>query len=176
MWHNRRGGVNLTGISLAEEPSILVSMAIMLIDAIRHDLTEAMKAKDQLRLRSLRAIIAAVQEAEVAGAESKTLTDDEVRKVIASQVKRRVEAAEAFTEAGRDERATAELAEKDVLEAYLPAALEHDELVAIVTEALTAGGWTTMADMGPAMKAINAEVAGRADGKTIADLVKSQLS
>lgn len=148
----------------------------MLIDTIRQDMTAAMKAKDKVKLRSLRAIIAAVQEAEVAGAESKTLNDDEVQKVIAAQVKRRVEAAEAFDEAGRDDRAADERAEKDILEAYLPAALAADELEAIVTDTLSEGGWSTKADMGQAMKAINAKVAGRADGRAVADMVKSKLS
>lgn len=150
-------------------------MAVMLIDTIRQDMTAAMKAKDAVTLRSLRAVIAAVQEAEVAGAEATTLTDEEVQGVITAQVKRRVEAAEAFAEAGRDERAADEEAERKVLEAYLPAALTADELDALVTEALAEGGWTTKADMGKAMKAINAKVAGRADGRAVADLVKSRL-
>ncbi|MDH3678410.1 MAG: GatB/YqeY domain-containing protein [Acidimicrobiia bacterium] len=148
----------------------------MLIDTIRQDMTAAMKAKDQLTLRSLRSVIAAVQEAEVAGPEAKTLSDDEVQKVIAAQVKRRVEAAEAFDEAGREDRAADERAEKQVLEAYLPAALTAEELDALVTEALVEGGWSTMADMGQAMKAITAKVAGRADGRAVADLVKARLA
>lgn len=148
----------------------------MLIDDIRRDLTAAMKAKDQVRLRSLRAIIAAVQEAEVAGPGATSLSDAEVQKLIAAQVKRRVEAAEAFDEGGRPDRAADERAEKEVLEAYLPAALTTEQLEAIISEELTAGGWTTMADMGQAMKVINARVAGRADGRTVAELVKAKLS
>ena len=148
----------------------------MLIDTIREDLTAAMKARDQVRLRSLRAIIAAVQEAEVAGSEATTLTDDEVQRVIAAQVKRRVEAAEAFEDAGRTERAADERSEQAVLEAYLPAALSDAELEALVSRMLADGGWTTKADMGQAMKAINAEVAGRADGRAVADLVKAKLA
>lgn len=148
----------------------------MLIDTIRDDLTAAMKAKDPVRLRSLRAIITAVKEAEVAGDEATTLSDDEVQKVIVSQVKRRVEAAEAFEAGGRPERAEAERAEQAVLEAYLPAALTADELETLVDETLAANGWSAKADMGQAMKAINAQVAGRADGRAVADLVKSKLS
>lgn len=148
----------------------------MLIDTIREDLTDAMKAKDPVRLRSLRAIIAAVQEAEVAGSEATTLTDDEVQKVIAAQVKRRVEAAEAFDDADRPERAADERAEQEVLETYLPAALTEAELESLVVETLAEGGWTAKADMGQAMKAINAKVAGRADGRAVADLVKSRLA
>ncbi|MEL7155650.1 MAG: GatB/YqeY domain-containing protein [Actinomycetota bacterium] len=148
----------------------------MLIDTIRQDLTTAMKAKDAVRLRSLRAVIAAVKEAEVAGDEARTLTDDEVQAVITAQVKRRVEAAEAFDAGDRPEQAAAERAEKAVLETYLPAALTPEELEELVDRALAEGGWSSKADMGQAMKAINAEVAGRADGRTVADLVKSKLA
>lgn len=148
----------------------------MLIDTIRQDMTAAMKAKDQVKLRSLRAVIAAVQEAEVSGPAAKTLTDAEVETVISTQVKRRVEAAEAFDEAERPDRAEAERAEMAVLETYLPEALTEDELVALVDQGLAAGGWTTKADMGQAMKAINAEVAGRADGRAVAELVKARLA
>ncbi len=147
-----------------------------MIETIRQDLTKAMKARDELRLRTLRAVIAAVQEAQVSGSEARQLSDDDVLKIISSQVKRRVEAAAAFSDGARPEMAEAELAEKTVLEEYLPAALSSQDLEAIVDATLSEGGWTTKADMGQAMKAINAKVAGRADGKTIAQLVKSRLS
>lgn len=147
----------------------------MLIDTIRTDMTAAMKARDALKLRSLRAIIAAVQEEEVSGAEAKTLSDDEVLKVISAQVKRRIEAAEAFDAGGADDRAANERAEKAVLEEYLPAGLSEDELEQLVSATLAENGWTAKADMGQAMKAINAKVAGRADGRAVADLVKAKL-
>lgn len=150
-------------------------MAPMLIDTIRDDMTAAMKAKDPVRLRSLRAVVAAVQEAAVSGSAARTLTDDEVQSVIAAQVKRRVEAAEAFDDAGRADRAADERAEQEVLEAYLPAPLTDDELDAVIAETLAEGGWSQRSDMGPAMKAVNAKVAGRADGRTVADRVKSKL-
>jgi hypothetical protein len=148
----------------------------MLIDTIRQDLTVAMKARDAVRKRALRAAIAAVQEAQVAGPEATTLTDDEVQKVVAAQVKRRIEAAEAFDEAGRAERAADERAEQEVLESYLPAALTEAELVDLVEATLAVGGWTARADMGQAMKAVNQKVAGRADGRTVAELVKARLA
>jgi len=87
----------------------------MLIDDIRTQMTAAMKAKDATRLRTLRAIIAAVQEAEVSGAQQTTLDDDGVVKVIAAQAKRRVEAAEAFETGGRAEKAEEERAELSIL-------------------------------------------------------------
>ncbi|MEM7322755.1 MAG: GatB/YqeY domain-containing protein [Actinomycetota bacterium] len=148
----------------------------MLIDTIRTDMTAAMKARDAVRLRSLRAIIAAVQEAEVAGTEAVTLTDDEVTKVIAAQVKRRVEAAEAFDAGGAADRAANERAEQEVLEAYLPAALTEEELIALIDQTLAEEGFTEKADMGKAMRAVNQKVAGRAEGRTVADLVKARLA
>ena len=111
----------------------------------------------------------------MSGKVARTLDDGEVQKVIAAQVKRRVEAAAAFDEGSRPDRAADERAEMAVLETYLPAALSEDELTALVERALADNGWTGKADLGPAMKAINAEVAGRADGRTVADLVRARL-
>ncbi len=148
----------------------------MLIEQIRTDLTTAMKARDALRTRTLRAVIAAVQEAEVAGDTATTLDDAGVQKVIQAQAKRRVEAAEAFEQGGRTEKAADERAELEVLEGYLPAALDAAELDALVDRVLAAEGFSSKADMGKAMKAVNAEVAGRADGRAVADLVKSKLA
>ncbi len=134
-----------------------------------------MKARDAVKLRSLRAIIAAVQEAEVSGKSATKLDDAGVVKVITAQVKRRVEAAEAFEQGDRPEMAAAERAEMAVLEEYLPAGLSDDELVELVDATLAAEGFSTKADMGKAMKAVNAKVAGRADGRTVAELVKARL-
>ncbi len=147
----------------------------MLIDDIRTDLTTAMKAKDAVTVRTLRAVIAAVKEAEVAGAQATTLDDAGVQRVITAQAKRRVEAAEAFDAGGRAEKAADERAELAVLESYLPAALTESELEELVTRVLAAEGISQKSDMGRAMKAVNAEVAGRADGRQVADLVKSRL-
>lgn len=148
----------------------------MLIDDIRTQMTTAMKAKDTTRLRTLRAVVAAVQEAEVSGSQSKTLDDDGVLKVISAQAKRRVEAAEAFDAGDRAEKAAAERAELEILEEFLPSSLDASELEALVDRVLNEGGLTEKAQMGQAMKAVNAEVAGRADGRAVADLVKSKLN
>ncbi|MEC9473382.1 MAG: GatB/YqeY domain-containing protein [Actinomycetota bacterium] len=135
-----------------------------------------MRSKDKLTISTLRSVVAAVQEAEVAGSSATTLDDDQVQKVIAAQAKRRVEAAEAFEQGGRTEKAADERAELKILEAYLPEQLDGDELADIVERVLTEGGYSTMADMGEAMKAVNAEVAGKAEGRVVAELVKSRLS
>jgi len=147
-----------------------------LLGQIRADLTAAMKAKDKLTVSTLRSVVAAVQEAEVAGAEATTLDDQQIEKVIAAQAKRRVEAAEAFEQGDRAEKAADERAELLVLEQYLPQQLSENALMEIVERVLAESGYSTMADMGQAMKAVNAEVAGRAEGRVIADLVKSHLS
>jgi uncharacterized protein YqeY len=146
-----------------------------LMESIRADLTTAMKAKDRTTVSTLRSIVAAVKEAEVAGSEATTLDDAGVEKVIAAQAKRRVEAADAFEQGGRADKAAEERAELAILEHYLPEQLGEDELVALVERVLAAGGFGDMKSMGPAMKAVNAEVAGRADGRTVADLVKARL-
>jgi uncharacterized protein YqeY len=148
----------------------------MLIDQIRTDLIEATKAREKMRQRTLRSVIAAVQEASVSGSEAQELDDDAVLAVIKAQVKRRVDAAEAFEAGGRTDSAEMELAEKAVLEEYLPAAMSDEELESIVAGVMEANSFETRSDMGNAMKAVNAEVAGRADGRRVADLVKSRLS
>jgi hypothetical protein len=135
-----------------------------------------MKSKDKLTVATLRSVVAAVQEAEVAGTSATTLNDEQVQKVVAAQAKRRVEAAEAFEEGGRTEKAADERAELIILEQYLPEQLDADALAMIVERVLADGGYSTMADMGQAMKAVNAEVAGKAEGRIVAELVKSHLS
>lgn len=147
-----------------------------LLTQIRSDLTAAMKARDVLTTRTLRAVIAAVRETEVAGDSATTLDDAGVEKVIAAQAKRRVEAAEAFVQGNRPEKAADERAELAVLEAYLPKQMTDEELVALIEETLAAEGIRAKADMGRAMKAVNAKVAGRADGRKVAGLVKDRLT
>jgi len=147
-----------------------------LMDTVRADMTAAMKAKDRVALSTLRSVIAAVQEAEVAGSEATTLDDAGVEKVIAAQAKRRVEAAEAFEAGGRAEKAADERAELAILEKYLPEQLSPADLEALVDRVVADGGFEGMQSMGAVMKAVNAEVAGRAEGRLVADLVKSRLA
>jgi hypothetical protein len=148
----------------------------MLAEQLRADLTAAMKRRDELATSVLRMALADVKEASVSGKEARDLDDDEIVKVLTKQVKRREEAAEAFRNAGRDDRADRERAEAGVLSAYLPAALTPEELDALITETLAEGGFSGMAAMGPAMKAVTARVAGRADGKTVSTLVRDRLA
>lgn len=147
-----------------------------LAERMQQDLTEAMKARDQVRVATLRMAIAAVREEAVSGKQARELSDDEVEKVLRTQVKRRDEAAEAFQAAGRDEQAARELDERAILSAYLPEELDEGDLAALVEEALAAGGFTEPSQMGPAMNAAMTAVAGRAEGKRVSAIVKAKLA
>ncbi len=139
------------------------------------DLREAMKGREELVTSTLRMALSAVRTAEVAGPAARELTDDEVLTVLTKEAKKRREAAEAFAGAGRDESADRERAEEQVLQRYLPAQLGDEELAEIVAGALASGGFSGMAQMGPAMKAAQAAVAGRAEGGRVAAEVRRQL-
>lgn len=147
-----------------------------LVERMQQDLTQAMKARDQVRVAALRMALAAVKEAAVAGKEAKDLSDADVEQVLRTQVKRRDEAAEAFQAGGREEQAQRELDERAVLSAYLPEELDDGPLEALVEEALAAGGFTEPSQMGPAMNAVMAAVAGRAEGKRVSAMVKAKLA
>lgn len=135
-----------------------------------------MKARDEVVTSTLRMALAAVKSAEVAGKQARELSDDEVLAVLTKEAKKRREAAEAFAGAGRADSAAKERAEEEVLARYLPAQLSDEELANIVRETLAANGFTTMAQMGPAMKAVQAAIAGRAEGARVAAEVRRQLS
>ena len=107
---------------------------------------------------------------------ARELTDDEVLGVLTKEAKKRREAAVAFADAGRDALATKERAEEEVLSAYLPAQLSDEELRELVAGALAAGGFSGKQGMGPAMKAAQAAVAGRAEGGRVAAEVRRQLA
>jgi uncharacterized protein len=143
---------------------------------LESDLHAAMKARDELVTSTLRMALTAVRAAEVAGATARELSDDEVLAVLTKEAKKRREAAVAFADAGRDALATKERAEEDVLSAYLPAQLTDDELRELVSGALSGSGLRGMGSMGPAMKAAQAAVAGRAEGGRVAAEVRRQLA
>lgn len=139
---------------------------------LHDDMTAALRARDELALSTLRMVLAAVQTEEVSGRQSRELSDDQVLQVLTREGKKRREAADAFAQAGREELAAKERAEGEVIAAYLPAQLSDDELREVVAEALGTSG----ADqMGAAMKAANAAVAGRAEGGRVAAEVRHQL-
>lgn len=144
-------------------------------DTVQHDLHDAMRAQEKVRAGTLRMVLTAITNEEVAGSEHRDLTDDDVLRVIAKEAKKRKEASAAYTDAGRAELAAQEDAELAVLETYLPAQLGDDELRAIVSGVIAETGASGMQQMGQVMKAAQAEVAGRADGGRVAAIVKEQL-
>ena len=142
---------------------------------LNDDLHAAMKGRDELTTSTLRMALAAVRNAEVSGAASRELSDDEVVAVLTKEAKKRREAAEAFAGAARSDQADRERAEGAVLDRYLPAQLSDAEITELVSGALAAGGFSGKAQMGPAMKAAQAAVAGRAEGGRVAAEVRRQL-
>ena len=145
-------------------------------DRLRADLNEAMRARDQVRMRTLRMALTSITNEEVAGASARDLSDEEIVKVLTREVRKRREAAEAFGAAGRDEQAAAERAEGEVLTRYLPAQLSDEELAALVSAAIAETGATGMQGMGQVMKTVTPRVAGRADGGRVAAEVRRRLS
>ena len=145
-------------------------------ERLRADLNAAMRARDQVRLRTLRLALTSITNEEVAGASARELTDDEVVKVLTREARKRREAAEAFSAAGRSDQAAAERAEGEVLAGYLPAQLSDDELAALVDAAIAATGASGMSGLGQVMKTVTPRVAGRADGARVAAEVRRRLS
>ncbi|MFV2021569.1 GatB/YqeY domain-containing protein [Micromonospora sp. LOL_023] len=144
-------------------------------DRLTADMRAALKARDELTTSTLRMALAAIGTAEVAGKAKRELTDDEVLSVLSKEAKKRREAAEAFAEAGRVDQAAKERAEGEVLDRYLPRQLDDAALAEIVATALGDGGFSGKAQMGPAMKAAQAAVAGQAEGGRVAAEVRRQL-
>ena len=146
-------------------------------DRLRADLTTAIKARDEVRSSTLRMVLTAITNAEVAGKQARELTDEDVLGVLTSEGKKRREAAEAFDDAGRTEQAAKERAEFEVLADYLPEQLGEDEIAALVTEAIESTGAREegMRAMGKVMGVLQPKVKGRADGGAVAAEVRRQL-
>ena len=145
-------------------------------ERLRTDLSAAMRARDQVRMRTLRSALTAITNEEVAGYAARELSDDEVLKVLAKEAKKRREAADAFGSAGRAEQAAAEQAEGVVLAGYLPAQLDDGELTRMVAAAIAETGATGMPGIGQVMKTVTPRIAGRAEGARVAAEVRRQLA
>jgi len=146
-------------------------------DRLRTDLVTAIKARDEVRSSTIRMILTAVTNAEVAGSVAKELTDEDMLSVLSTEAKKRREAAVAFEEGGRPESAAKERAEAAVIADYLPAQLSPEEIAEIVTAAvgkLDAAGAGPKA-MGKVMGLVQPQVKGRADGAAVAAEVRRQL-
>jgi uncharacterized protein len=143
-------------------------------DKIISDMTAAMKAKDAARTSTLRMVKAAIMHREKEG--SAALTDEDVMKLLRSQVKQRRDSVEQYQKAGRQELADKETAEIAVIEEYLPQAASEVEVEQAVIAAIAETGATSMKDMGAVMKASMTKLAGRnADGKLVSETVKKKL-
>jgi len=139
-----------------------------ILDEVKLDLNSAMRAGEKQRVGALRMVLSELQKASKEGA------DDELA-VLRRERKRRLEAAKAFREAGREDLAIGEEAEAELIGGYLPAELSESDLQAVVEQALSASGAQSPKDMGMAMKSVMAAVDGRADGKRVSALVKAAL-
>ena len=149
-------------------------MTDTLITEIKQQLTDAMRERDEARRDTLRLILSSLQ-----GAEKelqRPLTEDEELQVLQRERKKRIEAAEAFRSGGRDEQADKEEAELEVLEEFMPEPLSEDELEEIVDTAIAEVGATSMREIGRVMADVMPQVAGRADGSAVSQLVREKLA
>ena len=153
-------------------------MSIDLKARLKDDLTTSIKARDELRSATLRMVLTAITNEEVAGKEAKVLSDEEILTVLAREGKKRRESAVAYTEANRPELAARENAELEVISMYLPEQLTDAELEGIVKAAASEvadSGATGGAAMGAVMKIVQPQVKGRADGGVVAAMVRAAL-
>jgi uncharacterized protein YqeY len=147
---------------------------VTLIARLEEELTTAMKEREATRRDALRLILSSLRSAEKEL--QRPLTDDEELQVLQRERKRRVESIEAFSEAGRDAQAAKEEAELEVLEEFMPAPLSEDELERIVDDVIAEVGATSMRDLGRVMADVMPQIAGRADGSAVSQLVREKLA
>jgi uncharacterized protein YqeY len=146
-----------------------------ILDQLQKDLVAAMKAKEEARLSAIRMIKTALQKATADS--PKPLDDAAEQQILKILVKQRIDAAEMFRKAGREEQAQKEEAEKKIVESYLPAAASEEEMIAAVESAIAETAATTAKQMGVVMKAVQAKLAGKTlDGKFISEKVKARLA
>ena len=145
-------------------------------EKLKNDLTEAIRSRNEIQSGTIRMVLAAIQVEEVAGKEAKVLSDAEIIKVLSREAKKRKEAAEAFTQGGRLDKAEQESKEGEVIQSYLPEQLSDDEVKKIIADAIKESGASTPAQMGQVMKIVQPKVAGKADGGFVSGLVKAALS
>jgi uncharacterized protein len=145
-----------------------------LIKRLETELQDARRARDDARRDALSLILSALRSAEKDL--QRELSDEEELQVLQRERKKRVEAAEAFRSAGREEQAEAEDAELGVLEEFMPSPLSEEELEEIVDDAIAEVGATSLRDLGRVMKDVMPQVAGRADGGAVSQLVREKLA
>jgi uncharacterized protein len=146
---------------------------VTITERVQSDMAEAAKARDQQRLKALRLLLDSLKK-EAKDARGELDEQGEIA-VLKRERKRRVEAAEAFRGAGRDEAADAEQAEVEVIDAYLPEQISDDDLAAIVSAAVDETGAQSPGEIGKVMSAVMPKLGGRADGKRVSALVREKL-
>jgi len=144
------------------------------IAEIEDEIKEAMKARDAERRDALRLIVNALKSSEKEL--QRPLSEDEELQVLQRERKRRIEAAEAFRTGGHDDRAEAEERELAILEEFMPEPLSEDEIEEIVDDAIAEVGATSMADLGRVMADVMPQIAGRADGSQVSQIVREKLA
>ena len=145
-------------------------------DSLKHDLTEAMRARDELLLSTIRLCLSAITNEEVSGKEARVLTEAEVIQVLSREAKKRRESAQAFADADRPDRAERENAEGEVIARYLPSPLSETELSSLIADAIKESGASGPAGMGLVMKLLSPKIAGRADGAAVSSAVRAALA
>jgi uncharacterized protein YqeY len=145
-------------------------------EKLQADLTQAIRSRDEVVSGTLRMLLTAITNEEVAGKAAKVLTDAEIITVLSREAKKRREAVEAYTQAKRDDLAGKEKAEAAVIANYLPEQLSEDEIKKLIHEAIAETGASGPAGMGLVMKALQPKIAGKADGGVVSGLVKAALA
>ncbi len=145
-----------------------------LIEQLKDEQKLAMKAKDKVRLGTIRLALSEIKQREIDG--QTTLSDDDIIAVLTKMVKQRRDSVAQFTAAGRDDLAETESAEISVLEDFMPQALTDEEIVALLDKAIIESGAAGMQDMGKVMGVLKPQIQGRADMGKVSQLVKSKLA
>ena len=145
-------------------------------ETLQKDLTEAIRGRNEITCGTIRMVLTAITNEEVAGKEARVLSDEEVITVLSREAKKRREAAEAFETAGRTDKAALEKSEGEVIAKYLPAQLSEADIAAIIAEAIASTGAQGPGDMGKVMGAVKPKIAGKADGGVVSALVKAALN
>ena len=145
-------------------------------EKLQNDLTQSMRDRNEVRSGTIRMVLTAIKNEEVAGKEARELSDAEVITVLSREAKKRREAAEAYEQAGAADRAANEKAEGAIIAEYLPEQLSEQEIKDLIAAAITETGASGPQQMGLVMKAIQPKTAGRADGGMVSSLVKAALT
>ena len=144
-------------------------------EKLQADLTEAIRGRDEVKSGTIRMLLSAITNEEVAGKAAKVLTDAEIITVLSRETKKRREAVEAFTAAKRDDLANKEKAEAVVIAQYLPEQLSEAEIKKMIADAIAETNAAGPAGMGLVMKVLQPKIAGKADGGIVSALVKAAL-